>query len=189
MPGRVPVRAASATLTCGLSLLLAAAFLATLLVRVLGEQSGRDLLLGQLGELLVQVLAVLQLLFHRTYRDLVAGGFRQRSGGTPGRDAVVLDLLDAGNEYRVQRRPFLDLSNMLLRGLDEALGCGVFLLRHILFELAESRLELAQESLTMLRAQLDQLPELLRLNRFRKGRQNARQVAFRTLNLLQLECK
>src|SRR6185437_11842504 len=127
--------------------------------------------------------------FHRTYRDLVAGGFRQRSGGTPGRDAVVLDLLDAGNEYRVQRRPFLDLSNMLLRGLDEALGCGVFLLRHILFELAESRLELAQESLTMLRAQLDQLPELLRLNRFRKGRQNARQVAFRTLNLLQLECK
>src|SRR5688500_11166769 len=96
-----------------LGLLDVVAFVIPFLFRALSQELGRHFPLGALGELLVEALAFLQSALHRLCGRLFAQCLRERSGGTPGSDAVVFGLLNRTDQHEIQGWSWCDLLRVL----------------------------------------------------------------------------
>src|SRR3954471_15629894 len=85
---------------CTLSLRLAPrclrwllAFVLLFLILALAKHCRVDFLFGELGQIIIELFSLFENFLHRIYNCLLAHQSTHRGGGAPGRNAVMLNLL------------------------------------------------------------------------------------------------
>lgn len=149
--------------------------------------SGVHAALCQLGHLPVIAIAFIQGSLHRLRQLLFAHFVRQRLHGAPGGDAVVLELLHAGDHGGLLhlRRPHLAQDAFGL--LDDAAGRRVLARLTTAVELLEASLHVPQYAFALFQALVEHLPEARHFNLLGHALQRLGSLLLCVLDMLQFK--